>query len=97
AAIKQELISKYGLPFRVWRTEGMALWYFCIDETTATRTYTHSLEDGMTEHASLSWEIINGELVISGAWNETFTTNIEENTVTSQTDGAIYKLLKEQE
>ena len=49
----------------------MALWMFTLTENSAERTYLHSLE-GEIYHKSLSWEIKDGELIISGDWNESF-------------------------
>ena len=91
AAIKAELIAKYGIPIRLLRNEGMALWEFVFTETTAERAYHHSLE-GETYHKSLSWEIKNGELVISGDWNETFILALDANIAISKTDGEQYRV-----
>lgn len=96
AAFKAELIAKYGLPFRLWRTEGMALWEFTIGENTAKREYHHSMEGSFSQE-SLSWEIVDGELVITGDWSETFTLDMEDGQAISKTDGAVYRIVEEQE
>lgn len=96
AMLRAELIAKYGLPFRLWRTEGMALWEFTIGENTAKREYHHSMEGSFSQE-SLSWEIVNGELVITGDRSETFTLDMEEGQAISKNDGAVYSIIEEQE
>lgn len=92
-AIKAAMIEKYGIPVRIRRTEGMALWKFTLAETTAERAYLHSFE-GEIYHKSLYWEIENGDLVITGDWNETFILHIEDNQAISKTNGIVYDILK---
>lgn len=92
-AIKAALIEKYGIPFCLWKTEGMSLREFTLGETDSKREYHHSMEGSFIQEP-LSWEINNGELVITGAWEETFILNIEENQAISKTDGVIYDILK---
>ena len=93
ATIKAELIAKIGMPFRLWRTEGMSLWCFTISENSAERDYSNSME-GQSIAKSLSWKIENGELVITGEWNETFTLDLNAMTATSKTDGAVYSIVE---
>lgn len=92
-AIKEALIDKYGIPFRLWKTEGMSLCEFTLGETNSKREYHHSMEGSFTQEP-LSWEINNGEVVITGAWDETFVLNIEEDQATSKTDGTVYSILE---
>ena len=92
ATIKAELIAKVGMPFRLWRTEGMSLWCFTISENSAERNYSNSME-GQFIAKSLSWNIENGELVITGDWNETFTLDLNTMEATSKTDGAVYSII----
>ena len=92
ATIKAELISKVGLPFRLWKTEGMSLWRITILENSAEREYSNSMEGQFIEK-SLFWEIENGELVITGEWNETFTLDLEKMEATSKTDGKVYSIV----
>ena len=91
--IKAELIAKVGLPFRLWKTEGMSLWRITISETSAEREYSNSME-GQFLQKSLSWKIENGELVITGEWNETFTLDLSKMEATSKTDGKVYSIVK---
>jgi hypothetical protein len=93
ATIKAELIAKVGLPFRLWKTEGMSLWRITILENSAEREYSNSMEGQFIEK-SLSWEIENGELVITGEWNETFTLDLDKMEATSKTDGKVYSIVK---
>lgn len=95
AILKAELISKFGMPFRLWRTQGMSLWEFTISENSAERGYHNSMEGSFLQK-NLSWEIKNGELVITGDWNETFTLDLEAGQAISKTDEAVYKIVKEQ-
>lgn len=96
AILKAELASKFGMPFRLYRTQGMSLWEFTIREDSAERGYHNSME-GSFWQKNLSWEIKNGELVITGDWNETFTLDLEAGQAISKTDEAIYRIVKEQE
>jgi hypothetical protein len=93
ATIKAELIAKVGLPFRLWKTEGMSLWRITILENSVEREYSNSMEGQFIEK-SLSWEIENGELVITGEWNETFTLDLDKMEATSKTDGKVYSIVK---
>lgn len=91
-AIKTELIAKVGLPFRLWKTEGMSLWCLTIYENYAERDYSNSIE-GQFIQKSLSWKIENGELIIDGEWEETFTIDLEKMEATSKTDGKVYRII----
>ena len=93
ATIKAALIEKNGFPIKLRRTQGMALWMFTLTETSAERAYLHSFE-GETYHKSLSWEIKNGELVITGDWNETFVLDLNANIAISKTDGTQYSIVQ---
>lgn len=93
ATIKAELIAKVGLPFRLWKTEGMSLWCITILETSAEREYSNSIEGQFIEK-SLSWEIDNGKLVITGESKETFTLDLDKMKATSTTDGKVYSIVK---
>ena len=95
AILKAELISKFGIPFRLYRTEGMTLWEFTINEDSAERGYHNSME-GSFFQKNLSWEIKNGELVITGDWNETFIIDLEEGQAISKTDEGVYKIVEKQ-
>jgi hypothetical protein len=95
AAIRSELIEQYGLPFRLRRTEGMALWEFTLAENTAKREYHHSME-GSFSWESLSWEIVDGELVVIGDWSETFALDLEAGEAISKSDGAVYRIVEEE-
>lgn len=92
-AIKAALIEKYGITFRLWKTESMSLCEFTLGETDSKREYHHSMEGSFTQEP-LSWEINNGELVITGTREETFTLNIEEDQAISKTDGTVYSILE---
>ena len=95
AILKAELISKFGIPFRLYRTEGMTLWEFTVSENSAERGYHNSMEGSFWQE-NLSWEIKDGELVITGDWNETFTLDLEAGEAISKTDEGVYKIVKEQ-
>lgn len=95
AILKAGLTSKFGMPFRLWRTEGMSLWEFTVKEDSAERGYHNSME-GSFWQKNLSWEIKDGELVITGDWNETFTLDLEAGQAISKIDEAVYTIVKEQ-
>ena len=91
ATMKAELIAQYGLPFRIWRTESAGLFQFTLGEGTAKREVVHSVKGSFSKE-SLSWEIENGELVVTGDWNEAFTLDIEAGQAISKIDGAVYQI-----
>ena len=43
-------------------------------------------------HKDLSWEIVDDELIISGAWEETFRIDIAAGTATSTSTGKVYTI-----
>jgi hypothetical protein len=90
--IKAELITKVGLPFRLWKTSGMSLWCISISEDSAEREYSNSIE-GQLIQKSLIWKIENGELVISGEWSETFTLDLDKMEAISKADGKVYSIV----
>ena len=91
AAIKATLIEKYGVPFSFKRNKGMAMWRFTLSDTSAEREYHHSLESSFYQR-SLVWDIADGELVITGDWNETFILDLDANIAISKTDGEEYHI-----
>lgn len=92
-AIRAELLAKVGLPFRLWKTENMSLWCITIQENSAEREYSNSMEGQFVEK-SLTWTIENGELVITGEWNESFTLDLEKMEATSKADGKVYSIVE---
>lgn len=92
-AIKAALLAKVGLPFRLWKTEDMSLWCITILENSAEREYSNSMEGQFIEK-SLTWTIDNGELVISGEWNESFTLDLEKMEATSKNDRKVYSIVE---
>lgn len=62
---KQSLMDQYGTPFYIRRTFGMQLIIFTFDESSVLREHMDSMKDGTATHHA-SWDIIDGELVISG-------------------------------
>ena len=91
--IKTELLAKVGLPFRLWKTEDMSLWCITILENSAEREYSNSMEGQFVEK-SLTWQIENGELIIDGEWNESFTLDLEKMEAISKEDGKVYSIVK---
>ena len=92
-ALKAELFEKYGTPFCLRRAEGMGMWMFTLTETTAKREYHHSIEGSFHQEA-LSWKIENGELIITGEWNESFSLDMAAGEASSKTDGAVYRIIQ---
>jgi hypothetical protein len=52
-----------------------------------------SMKDG-TETHNASWDVIDGELIISGEWNESFTLDLENSTATSKSDNEVYHIVQ---
>ena len=91
AALKSELLEKYGGKFEFYLAFDMQLINFIFDETTVVRQHFDSLKDEHPTHNG-TWAIVNGELVVSGEWNESFILNLEFNTATSKSDGSVYPI-----
>ena len=90
-ALKAELLEKYGGKFEFYLAFDMQLINFNFDETTVVRQHFDSLKDEQPTHNG-TWDIVNGELVVSGEWNESFILNLEFNTATSKSDGCVYPI-----
>jgi hypothetical protein len=90
---KQELMDQYGTPFYIRRTFGMQLIIFTFDEAGVLREHMDSMKDG-TETHNASWDVIDGELIISGEWNESFTLDLENSTATSKSDNEVYRIVQ---
>lgn len=71
----------------------MSLWCITILENSAEREYSNSMEGQFIEK-SLTWTIDNGELVISGEWNESFTLDLEKMEATSKNDRKVYSIVE---
>ena len=93
-SMKQTLLEKYGGEFELYRSLGlnnMELIKFVFDETSVVRQHLDSMKDDVPTHSG-TWEIVDGELVITGEWNETFILDLENNTATSKADGEVYRI-----
>lgn len=91
---KQQLFDRYGGGFSLRRSFGlnnMELIRFQFDETSVKRQHLDSMKDDVPTHTG-TWEIVDGELVITGEWNETFTLDLDANTAISKTDGEVYRI-----
>lgn len=91
---KQALFDKYGLPFRVRRAFDMRLIRLFFYEDTATRECLDSMKDGTEKFTALSWDVVDGDLVVTGAWNERLTLDQDADAAISQTDGETYQICK---
>ena len=90
------LDEKYGLAFRLWGPEGHDLYVFHIFPDHAERE-CHILMPANTDdiaefHEDLAWEIAGNELIITGAWEESFLVDISANTATSTATGKVYEI-----
>lgn len=95
------LEEKYDLKFTLWGPEGQDLYAFHIYADHAERE-CHILMPANTEdvsefHENLSWKVVGDELIISGAWEETFIVDISAETATSAETGKVYKIYKMQD
>jgi hypothetical protein len=93
AEMKAELLEKYGGKFEFYLAFDMQLINFNFDETTVVRQHFDSLKDEQPTHNG-TWDIVNGELVVSGEWNEIFILNLESNKAISKSDGREYPIYK---
>lgn len=88
---KQLLLDQYGGEFELYRSFGMELIRYKYDETAVTREHLDSMKDDVPTHTG-TWDIIDGELVITGEWNETFMLDLDANIAISKTDGEEYHI-----
>ena len=93
ANIKAELIGKYGDEFKFYLPFDMELIRFTFDEKSVVREHLDSMKDDVPTH-NATWDIVDGELVITGEWNETFILDLEANIAISKTDGREYPIYK---
>ena len=91
ANIKAELMKKYGTEFKFYLAFDMELITFNFDETSVVRKHRDSMKDYVPTH-NATWDIVNGELVVTGEWNETFILDLEANIAISKTDGREYPI-----
>ena len=89
AALKAELLAKYGNTFKFYLAFDMELITFHFDETTVIRKHHDSMKDDVPTHHA-AWDIADGELVVTGEWNEAFLLDLENKTAISKTDGREY-------
>lgn len=93
ANIKAELTEKYGDEFKFYLAFDMELITFEFDETSVVREHHDSMKDYVPTH-NATWDIVDGELIITGEWNETFMLDLEANIAISKTDGREYPIYK---
>ena len=93
AALKAELLEKYDGRFQFYLAFDMQLINFTFDEATVVRQHFDSMKDEQPKHNG-TWDIVDGELVVTGEWNEAFIINLESNIATSKTDGREYPIYK---
>lgn len=91
AEIKAELLGKYGGKFEFYLAFDMELITFDFDETTVVRKHYDSMKDEVPTHHA-TWDIVDGELVVTGEWNEAFILDFEANIAISKTDGREYPI-----
>lgn len=92
-AVKTQLLDRYGYSFKFYLAFGMELITFEFDDSSVLREHHDSMKDGVLTH-NAAWDIIDGELVVTGEWNETFTLDLDAGTATSKTDGREYSIFK---
>lgn len=91
AEIKAELMEKYGGKFKFYLAFDMQLILFVFDDTTVKREHYDSMKNDVPTH-SATWDIVDGELVVTGEWNEAFILDLEANIAISKTDGREYPI-----
>ena len=91
AEARQELLSRYGGGFSLRRSFGMEQIRFKFDENSVERMHFDSMKDDVPTHTG-TWDILNGELIITGQWNETFLLDLDNGTATSKADGEEYRI-----
>ena len=91
ADIKAELMEKYGGKFKFYLAFDMELITFHFDETTVVRKHHDSMKDDVPTHHA-TWDIVDGELVVTGEWNDIFILDLEANIAISKTDGREYPI-----
>lgn len=88
---RQALLDRYGGEFSLHHSFGMELISFDFDENAVTRKHLDSMKDDVPTHTGV-WDLIDGELVITGQWNEIFLLDLDRNIATSKSDGEEYRI-----
>ena len=96
--VLQFLTDNYDLRFTLWGPEGQDLYALHIYPDHAERE-CHILMPANTDDIeeyfdSLSWEIVDDELIITGQWQETFRIDIASKTATSVSTGKVYQIFE---
>lgn len=85
------LLDRYGGEFSLHRSFGMELISFDFNANSVTRKHLDSMKDDVPTHTGV-WDLIDGELVITGQWNEIFLLDLDHNIATSKADGEEYRI-----
>ncbi|MBE6925193.1 MAG: hypothetical protein E7466_08180 [Ruminococcaceae bacterium] len=88
---RQALLDRYGGEFSLRRSFGMEQIRFKFDENSVERKHFDSMKDDVPTHTG-TWDILNGELVITGQWNETFQLDLNRNIAISRAGGEEYRI-----
>ena len=90
------LTDEYALEFRLYGPQGHDLYVFHIFPDYAERECNmmmpENTDDVAEYHKDLSWEVVDEKLIITGAWEETFTIDISAETATSTATGLVYQI-----
>jgi hypothetical protein len=98
--VMQFFADKYDMKFTLWGPEGQDLYAFYIYPEYAEREchilMPENTDDVAEYHKDLSWEVVDDELIITGAWQEIFKIDITAETATSKTTGKVYQIYEMQ-
>ena len=90
------LVEEYGMKFKLWCPEGHDLYAVRVYPEFAEREclilMPASTDDVEEYYKDLTWRIEGDQLILTGAWEETFQIDIADGTATSQDTGKVYTI-----
>ena len=94
--VLEYLLEQYGMKFKLWCPEGQDLYAVKVYPEFAERE-CHILMPAGTDdveeyYKDLTWKIEGDQLILTGAWQETFQIDIENGTATSSETGKVYTI-----
>ena len=95
-AVLKYLVDEYDMRFKLWCPEGHDLYavyvYPDFAEWECHILMPAGTDDVEEYYKDLTWKIEGDQLILSGAWQETFRIDITEGTAASTETGKIYTI-----
>ena len=91
------IVREYGYPFRLFYGTNKDVFVFHVHENYATLSTDTKPDGNLMKYDSLLWEITGTQLTFTGAWDESFTINVDDFTATSNITQKVYHIFPAQD